>query len=338
MEKDKQIQMENLTLKQLRILYHEINDIIIDKMDEIENNMTELEKIEDKIKENDEINFLLDIEDIDQRIYKCIEISDNHTILIQYIKLIMNKNENIAKDALLKCSEMYNIPIELFEYLAKKSNDINIKDVVGCTPLLNVCCESINQLKLIKILVENGANIHHSDNYGWNPLLLLCSEENIDCSDSIEYLLSKGCDPNSKNKYLKSCLELVFDRINDNNLKLFKILIQHGADINTMMNGKPIFESIYELYSSREDYIDILGLFINHGVKYQFKIDKETKNKLVEKGYLKSKSKNLFKYINDKKITEGTCIECKNKDLKLIQLDDNYELCFECLYQSNFYN
>ncbi len=71
---------------------------------------------------------------------------------------------------------------EITKFLISKNADLNIKDNNGNTPLFDAVFNSNGDVKIITILVENGANPLLENNYGISPLKLSKTISNFDVS------------------------------------------------------------------------------------------------------------------------------------------------------------
>ncbi|KAL9038878.1 MAG: hypothetical protein Q9214_005106 [Letrouitia sp. 1 TL-2023] len=74
--------------------------------------------------------------------------------------------------------------------LLKYSPNVNAQDAFGCTPLMNALSKS-NNLKLIKLLIENGADANIPNTKGWCPTHVLATYE---YASLLRYLHTHGAD------------------------------------------------------------------------------------------------------------------------------------------------
>lgn len=81
-----------------------------------------------------------------------------------------------------------------------------------------------NNLSIVKILVENGADVETQCNNGRTPLLIACMNKNIEIA---RYLLEKWANPNAKDTLLWTPVRLAFHNTDRDMLKL---LDEHGAE------------------------------------------------------------------------------------------------------------
>jgi len=158
-------------------------------------------------------------------------IEDNEGLpLIRAIKV---KNENVVK------------------FLISCGANVNQKLGNGETPLIYAIKNPINSNKnsyvfsyfneqedeeqqkniwkkenIIKILIENGADVNCEDNHGYNPLMHIIKAENDNNLKIINYLVEHGADINKADKHGNNALSLA---MNNNNDILVKYLLDLGA-------------------------------------------------------------------------------------------------------------
>jgi ankyrin repeat protein len=118
------------------------------------------------------------------------------------------------------------------------------KEGGGLTPLVLAVREDC--LECVKALIEGGANVNQTTNYGWSPLLT--ASKNGFYKIGV-YLMDHGADPNLKNKGGWSPLYLATDNRNIeggdypvrpadlDHLDFIKLLIDKGADVNVRVCG-----------------------------------------------------------------------------------------------------
>ena len=98
------------------------------------------------------------------------------------------------------------------------------KDERGNTPLITAC--DGKQWAVANFLIDKGANIHARDNPGATPLFFAARD-----FDLSQRLVSIGADVNARAfvDYSYSALHIA---AGNGNLKVAKLLIDHGADLN----------------------------------------------------------------------------------------------------------
>ena len=119
-----------------------------------------------------------------------------------------------------------------------------IKDGGGLTPLVYAAREGC--LECAETLVEAGAKVNETTNYGWSPLLVATQNRHYILA---KYLLDHGADPNLPNKGGWTPLYLATDNRNIeggdypvrapdmDHLDLIKLLIDKGANVNARICG-----------------------------------------------------------------------------------------------------
>lgn len=78
---------------------------------------------------------------------------------------------------------------KIVELLATRASIESLNDMQNSTALIRACEE--NQIAVVKILIERGANIEAKRSDGWTPLLIAISSRN---QDLLKYLLQHGAD------------------------------------------------------------------------------------------------------------------------------------------------
>ena len=99
----------------------------------------------------------------------------------------------------------------------------------GATPLHTACCQS--SLKVVKFLVEAGANVNASRDNGATPLHVASHHVQ---PEILEFLVESGADANRVTFAGASPLYIACQK---GNFKMAKVLIASGADVNIAKNN-----------------------------------------------------------------------------------------------------
>ena len=83
-----------------------------------------------------------------------------------------------------------------------ESMDVNIRNKYLGTALHTCCCNPDPNFKLIKILVENGADVNARDNENDTPLYFIGQQRNTEIRD---YLVENGADINEYYRGANEC-------------------------------------------------------------------------------------------------------------------------------------
>ena len=81
-------------------------------------------------------------------------------------------------------------------------------------------------MEIVKLLIENGADINKSNNDGWTSLYLAVNKRHLEV---IKLLIENGADINKSNNNGWTPLNIA---ANNGHLEIVKLLIENGADIS----------------------------------------------------------------------------------------------------------
>lgn len=145
--------------------------------------------------------------------------------------------------------------IRAVKILLENGADVNAKDYVGTTPLHNAATFNDQNLEIVKILLEYGAELDVIDQYGSTPLFRAASSNNF---DTVEILLENGADANGKGTNGNPPLSVA---VSNNDIDTSKLLIEYGADVNTtnVFGEKPLHQAAFR------NNIDIANILIENG-------------------------------------------------------------------------
>jgi ankyrin repeat protein len=99
-----------------------------------------------------------------------------------------------------------------------------------------------NNKDMIKLLINNGADVNAINNDGYTPLMVALSN-NYD-KDIIELLINNGADVNAINDYWNTPLIYALTSINDKDI--IQLLLDNGADNNLETLKEKLKESDYK--------------------------------------------------------------------------------------------
>ena len=145
------------------------------------------------------------------------------------------------------CTPIYNAIIfgrvKIAEYLLSKKNiDVTFKDKEGRTALIKAVYKK-NMIKVVKLLIQNGADPNETDNKGNCPLNLAIQLEH---TAMVKLLLKNGANPNSLNPdaYGQHPLHRVCMK---GQVDVVEMLLKHGANVNVRNNDlkTPLHEAAH---------------------------------------------------------------------------------------------
>ena len=168
------------------------------------------------------------------------------------LALFLEKDENdntlIHKVVKSKVNEQKIMKI-LLEYGANP----NLKDVSGQTPLHLAIVD--DKIEIVKLLLEYLVDYNLKDNLGNTPLILAIKKNRIEI---VELLLQYGADLNLKDDEGRSPLYLA---IMDNNLKMVELLLKYGANPNLKDD---LGDTLLHI-AVQENNFEIIKLLIGYG-------------------------------------------------------------------------
>lgn len=150
--------------------------------------------------------------------------------------------------------------------LLKSGTNPNALNQKGITPLYSA--SEKGHLQIVKMLVDQyGANVNFqipvssSCCHGWTALMIAAAEGH---KDVVQYLLSKGANPNLRNQYGRTALMFP---VNYGYLEIAKLLIDKGADPNAVdENGRGMV-----IVATEKNHPGVLKLLLTAGAKADVK-------------------------------------------------------------------
>ncbi len=123
---------------------------------------------------------------------------------------------------------------------------------------LKLAAWSGNQ-EIVRLLIETGADVNATDEFGWTPLMLTAISER-DPVEVVRLLIEKGADVNAK---LQDGVTPLIFAASAGNLKIVKLLIQKGAEIN--YRCKSDWTPLMSAAKAEGDQLEIVKLFVETG-------------------------------------------------------------------------
>ncbi|MEA3495445.1 MAG: ankyrin repeat domain-containing protein [Bacteroidota bacterium] len=183
------------------------------------------------------------VEDISKKVLADVE-NANGNLIDGWI----SKKEHLP---FVYISTFHNAAIAVRQLIDRGAN-VNVSTSTGETPLIRACMQ--NNLKIVKLLVEAGANInarmHSNINYdkadifnldeGGNSALMAAVNNDFGNTALVKYLLNNNADIGIITPYEKRnvLMEYVTNGFNTNESEIIPLLLAHGIDPNaTDKNG-----------------------------------------------------------------------------------------------------
>jgi uncharacterized protein len=173
----------------------------------------------------------------------------------------------------------------------------------GVTPLVFAARQG--DLESVKLLLEYGADVNQQTEGGWTPLLTAVQNRYYGLA---AFLLEHGADPSLQNKGGWSPLYIATDNRNieggdyptrkpdRDHLEIIKLLVEHGADVNTRMRSSTETRTIFThqwLYedgatpfvrAAQSSDLTLMKLLLEHGADPKLTADDGTTALMVASG------------------------------------------------------
>lgn len=176
------------------------------------------------------------------------------------------RQSNNPEDYSFSASPILHIAIkkkydDIAELLIDKSAKIDMTDAGGQTPLF--LAVSVDNLKIVQKLVENGADVNQPElKYGMTPL------ENTSDIKIINFLLDKKADPNHISKYGS----VMHNGSYAGNEEILKTLIAHGGNINLVgYEGNTPLQRVLDHDSNKNITLDQVKNIVQLGADLKIK-------------------------------------------------------------------
>ncbi|CAL8140789.1 unnamed protein product [Orchesella dallaii] len=139
----------------------------------------------------------------------------------------VDKSKNTPLYYAVSYIELLDKTMELFS--AAKAN-FNAEDQYGDTVLIKaVYCNS--SLRVLETLIHYGADFTIQGKYGYSVLHMAADSGNV---SALRYFITLGCEINVKNVYDNTPLHVELKHVFGISHETVKILIEHGADVNSV--------------------------------------------------------------------------------------------------------
>ena len=231
-------------------------------------------------------------------------------LLLSYKKneIDINKKNTQGSTALMFASENGNAKI--VKLLIENGANPDLQNNSGLTALMLACDNLKNEV--IKLLIENNANINLEDKNSNTALMIACEKNDI---ETVELLINKNVEINHKNKTLNTPILLA---TTNNYYEVVEILARNGADVNsTDINGvSPLIQA------SISGYDEIVKTLINHNVNVNYCINEnQTALSLaIARNYNKIAELLIKSPIDITKETRSFITACENGNYEIINL------------------
>jgi len=147
-----------------------------------------------------------------------------------------NRYNRTALLSVLRYGGSQEETLEIVKVLVQNGADVNAVDDEGNTSLMSAASgnNKENTLEIVKFLVQNGADVNAIDKMGFTPLIHAADGNN---PAVVKLLLDKNADVNVQNKYQETPLMMLLKARNTtNSMDIAKMLLEKGADPNAQMD------------------------------------------------------------------------------------------------------
>jgi ankyrin repeat protein len=145
---------------------------------------------------------------------------------------------------------------KMVKLLIEHGADVNIMNLDGNTPLMEACIH--NNYKMVKLLIEHGVDVNAKDKCQETALMRACKHRNY---KSVKFLIKNGANIKTTNHLGETPLGVACFR---GNSKIAKLLLDNGADI-----GLNVLEDAYYYTWGIEKLLFKYGVDVNTRDKYQ---------------------------------------------------------------------
>jgi uncharacterized protein len=149
---------------------------------------------------------------------------------------------------------------DVVEWLLAKNADVSAEDGIGRNIFHYVVSHYIEDLHLVKMLVNKGVEINRQDKRGWSALFYASRGGN---ESIVSYLLEKSANPDLTDNKGNTCLHLAcpgYDH--DDDLKCVKLLVDR---MKISVNCKNLKEETPLLLAASRDDVRTVALLLERG-------------------------------------------------------------------------
>jgi ankyrin repeat protein len=185
---------------------------------------------------------------------------NDHKKVLRAIALGADVNQRLGGGGTPLMIAVEHDDVELIDILLRNGAILKAEDLQGQTALFDAAYYHSN--KVLRFLIEKGANIHVKDYWDTTALLRVCDPSNIkgDKVGTAKILIENGVDINVPDK---EGYTPIFKASSSGNIELVKLLLKNGANPNIQTNyGDPPLD-----ITKCSDNKKIVHLLIEAGAK-----------------------------------------------------------------------
>ena len=155
-----------------------------------------------------------------------------------------------------------HLQLKEIKFLIENGADINARDNCGVAPL-HYCCERL-QLEEVKYLIENGADINAKDSYNYTPLMSVVSKEDIlryvaKSMEIIRFLLERGAVTHERNDAQETLLHMI---CKNPLFCIVALLLEGNVDLHARDTHQ---RTCLHNLCSRKCTLDVMNLLVERG-------------------------------------------------------------------------
>jgi len=231
----------------------------------------------------------------------------NHTNIIGESVLAMACYGRITKINLTILQYLIDHGANINTIYNFEENSIYVDKKVYCKETPLIFAINRKNIELVKILVENGADVNRKNDYGEKmPPLYYTLSYDYKNIDIIKYLLHHGANPN---EIINDRMDTVFfHAVKNSNDPVIELLVENGADINHKNNDNNIPLGTITYKKRGKEFFEML---INDDVDFE-ELNKENGNSIFLNS-ISNFNKTLFNCIMDFDEAKGKKIDINRK-------------------------